>query len=210
MQIDKKQLSSALIEAMDKEELHTSECARLLNVKPCYISMARSEKSWDAMGRAPWIRIEEWLNTRAPLKEFVIPKDEPITIRKIETKSQEPAQMLSEVKEIKTRKTRKVNGEKSVKVILFQGELEKLNNRIEELNLLVTKLMGDNNTLAVKLHETEEKLWVLEDETIPVMSQRIKELENKAVPLRAQEDHQATSLKSGGIVIFQRNIYPKP
>ena len=62
--INRKQISDALKEAMNREELHTRDAARALNLHPCYISMAQNPNSWDAMGKAPWVRLEEWINTR--------------------------------------------------------------------------------------------------------------------------------------------------
>lgn len=75
---EKKRLSEALKEAMIKEELHTSQAAKYLNLAPYYISMAQNEKSFAAMGVAPWIRIKEWMETRMKISEFTIPEGEPI------------------------------------------------------------------------------------------------------------------------------------
>jgi hypothetical protein len=76
--INKKQISEALIKAMQREELHTRESAQKLNLNPCYISMAQNPNSWDAMGKASWIRLEEWFNTNSPLGLFTIPAGEEI------------------------------------------------------------------------------------------------------------------------------------
>jgi hypothetical protein len=72
----KKMISELLIKAMEHEELNTRATAKLLNINPCYVSMARSEKSWEHMGSTPWMRLEEWYLTREPLKEFKIPPEE--------------------------------------------------------------------------------------------------------------------------------------
>ena len=76
--INKKQISEALIKAMQREELHTREAAQKLNLNPCYLSMAQNPNSWDAMGKASWIRLEEWFNTNSPLGLFTIPAGEEI------------------------------------------------------------------------------------------------------------------------------------
>ena len=80
--INKKELSEALREAMDKEMLHTREAARLLNINPCYISMALNEKSWDHLGISAWQRIEDWLLTREPLKIYKFPEGEEVFVPK--------------------------------------------------------------------------------------------------------------------------------
>lgn len=74
----KKQISEALKEAMNREDLHTRETAKYLNLNPCYVSMAQNEKSWDSMGKTPWIRLEEWFRIRGPISEFLIPAGEEI------------------------------------------------------------------------------------------------------------------------------------
>lgn len=95
---DKKELSCLLIEAMDREDLHTGQAARFLNLNPMYVSMARSEKSWKAIGAAPWVRIEEWARTRQKLSEFKIPEGEEIWVRpqKDETKGEHKPQAAAE------------------------------------------------------------------------------------------------------------------
>jgi hypothetical protein len=75
---EKELLSAALQEAMSREELGRSETAKLLNLNPCYVSMACRQNQWPSMGKTPWIRIAEWASTRMPLKAFVIPEGEPI------------------------------------------------------------------------------------------------------------------------------------
>jgi hypothetical protein len=76
--MDKKAISEALKEAINKKDLNTRAAAKALNLNPIYISMAQNPKSWDAMGKTPWIRLEEWLNTRGPLALFNIPEGEEI------------------------------------------------------------------------------------------------------------------------------------
>ena len=76
--MDKKAISDALREAMNKENLHTRQVASYLNLNPCYISMSLNSNSWDAMGKAAWERINAWYESRTPLSQFNIPKSEEI------------------------------------------------------------------------------------------------------------------------------------
>jgi hypothetical protein len=76
--IRKRVLMDSLKEAMSKEDLNTRAAARCLNLNPCYLSMAQNPNSWDAMGKAPWERIELWADTRDKLSSFVIPEGEEI------------------------------------------------------------------------------------------------------------------------------------
>lgn len=57
--INRKEISEALKEAANREDLHTREIAQKLNLMPCYISMAQNPKSWDSMSKAAWVRLEE-------------------------------------------------------------------------------------------------------------------------------------------------------
>lgn len=77
-EINKKAISEALIAAINREELHTRQAASYLNLNPCYLSMAQNPKSWDAMGKAPWVRLQEWFDTNEPLNKFQIPDGEEI------------------------------------------------------------------------------------------------------------------------------------
>lgn len=76
--LNKEQISDALIEAMNKEDLHTRAAAGHLNLNPCYISMAQNPKSWDSMSNPAWVRLEEWYGTRGPIALFEIPDGEEI------------------------------------------------------------------------------------------------------------------------------------
>lgn len=78
----KKSMVSALKEAMNREELNTRTTAKLLNLNPCYISMAMNEQNWPSMGKAPWARIEEWFRTEQTLAAFAIPEGETIWEKK--------------------------------------------------------------------------------------------------------------------------------
>jgi hypothetical protein len=76
--VDKKSISEALREAMNKEELHTRQAARFLNLNPAYISMSLNPNSWNAMSKMAWFRLEDWFNRREPLSSFSIPEGEEI------------------------------------------------------------------------------------------------------------------------------------
>jgi hypothetical protein len=77
---NRKEISEALKEAMNKEDLHTRDAAKYLNINPCYISMAQNPNSWDSMGKASWIRLEEWFNTNSRITLFEIPSGEEIWV----------------------------------------------------------------------------------------------------------------------------------
>jgi hypothetical protein len=77
---NRKEISEALKEAMNKEDLHTRDAAKYLNINPCYISMAQNPNSWDSMGKASWIRLEEWFNTNSKIALFEIPPGEEIWV----------------------------------------------------------------------------------------------------------------------------------
>lgn len=74
----KKEISDALREAMNREEINTRAAAAALNLNPCYISMCLNPNSWDSMAKAAWERIEEWFYTRDLLELFSIPEGEEI------------------------------------------------------------------------------------------------------------------------------------
>ena len=76
--MDKKTISEHLIDALNKEDLPRREAARFLNLNPRYVTMAQNPKSWDAMGRAAWERMEAWHETRQKISEFKIPDGEEI------------------------------------------------------------------------------------------------------------------------------------
>jgi hypothetical protein len=102
-EINKKQISEALIKAMQREELHTRETAQKLNLNPCYISMAQNPNSWDAMGKASWIRLEEWFNTNLPLALFEIPAGEEIWKTKEKVIKTDPEMTILSSKEVVTK-----------------------------------------------------------------------------------------------------------
>jgi len=97
-------IMEALREAMSKEELHTRGAAQALNLNPCYVSMALNPKSWDSMGKAAWIRLTNWYNTREPLGSFQIPDGEEIW----KPKERDPAARITEPETPKKAKKIKV------------------------------------------------------------------------------------------------------
>lgn len=157
MKPDRKQISAALIEHLEREELHTGEAAKYLNLNPCYISMAKSEKSWDAMSTTAWNRLEEWFNTRENIKDFKIPEGEEIWKKP----ERDPSTRITEPDVTKVRKERKSVDEhspenlvhpkfppdrveshkdpskkekpgKSVNLIIYKAELEALRKLVDE------------------------------------------------------------------------------
>lgn len=76
--LTRKEISEALREAMNREDLANRAAAQKLNLNPCYISMALNPNSWDSMGKAAWARLEEWVDTREALGQFEIPAGEEI------------------------------------------------------------------------------------------------------------------------------------
>jgi hypothetical protein len=76
--IDKKAISEALREAMNKEDLHTRQAASFLNLNPCYVSRVLNPKHWDSMSKTARERLQEWFESREPIKDFKIPEGEEI------------------------------------------------------------------------------------------------------------------------------------
>lgn len=227
-QNEKQQISEHLIEAMNREELHTRKAAEYLNLNPCYISMAKRVSSFNAMSAAAWERLADWHQSRDKISAFVIPEGEELykpADRKV-TEKEEP--------EVKPEKKVEKSG-KSVKLILNKAEMAVMQKDIEllkrELDVVKhTKVSEVDNDLIGKVeflskevealkntlrgldevitnmdrpHEKDIsdiqiELWVLKDETIAVMSREIKSLQ------RALEGFKVNDNKPS-IVIFQRN-----
>jgi hypothetical protein len=84
-----KEISEAFVKAMQREDLHTREAARKLNLNPCYVSMLINPGTWDSLSNAAWTRFQEWCLSNLPITEFHIPEGEPIwvpPVKKEETK----------------------------------------------------------------------------------------------------------------------------
>jgi hypothetical protein len=220
---EKRTLRDHLLSCIDKESLHTREVAQALNLAPCYISWVKNEKFWDGMSKASWDRLEEWHLTREPIKLFTIPEGEqPIEIKgeKTEVSHQEqrisehsPENLLPEAGTIKLKRkyTRHTPGEgKGVKIILQKEEIEQLNRRIDLLIEDKSKkekqlqyFIDGHGKLASVVEDLEKKVFVLEDESLAVMRQQIKDLQEGI-------GHLVTLPKPDGktqIVFFQRNTY---
>ena len=213
---DKREIVSALKEHIDREELHTSEAAKHLNLNPIYVSLAKNEKNWDSISRAAWERLEEWFFSRAPLKDFQIPEGEEIYKAKEKTRSihaqesKEPDEHSPEAvftpgdeKPLKRHyKPRAEKPGKSVKIIINQAEIAALNKRVD----LLTK---DLNDVAGILKESEINVGVLIN---LVNEEKVKteELQAQVKDLQEGMGHLVTIPKAEskpGIVVFQRNIY---
>lgn len=131
--IKKQAITADLIAAMQREELHTREAAKYLNLNPCYLSMAQNSKSWDSMGNAPWVRLQEWWDTRDLLSKFQIPEGEEIWKPK-----EKPEKATNEKKEKKTRKVYRAIAESISEIaeseIAYRKVMEDHDKRVIERN----------------------------------------------------------------------------
>ena len=219
---EKRQIVASLIEHMEREELHTGQAAQYLNLNPCYVSMAKSEKSWDSMGKKPWERLAEWFATRANIKDFVIPEGEEIFKRP----ERAPSARITEpdvpkVKKVKE-ETKELNGCPFVEPVFNPGE--KIARKSPPKKTKKTKV--DLKADLMELADLRQKVKFLEEQNKSAMmlfaasEASIKACENKCENLlTAIRDHEiliqrlerpepiAKPRKS--IVVFQRNIYHK-
>lgn len=198
MKPEKKQISAALIEHLEREELHSGQAAAFLNLNPCYISMAKNEKSWDAMGKKTWDRLEEWFNTRENIKDFKIPEGEEIWKKP----ERDPAARITKPDVSKVKKERKEVDEHSPEVLIKAKKEHNGKNvqliintaRFEAIDKQIADLKEENKKLLKGLQESEhyyellkdnydrlaQEQFVLIDETIPVILSRLDSL--KALP----------------------------
>jgi hypothetical protein len=218
MKPDKKAISAALIEQMNREELHTREAARFLNINPCYISMAKNENSWDAMGLKVWYRLNDWYVSNGKLSEFVIPEGEEIWQPKAKpVKPEKPAadehspESIFEVEAHKKAKLPAEKGHKIVKLVLHKAEMEILKDKIIDLEEKNKRFINALDLLNLKLEDTHknydklaQEQFVLIDETIPVILRRLEQLQKAAAVVSITKEKARK-----GIVIFQRNYYAK-
>jgi len=228
---EKKELSAALVEAMNREELHTGEAAVCLNVKACYISMAKNPDLFASIPQKAWDRIEEWMQTRGKIREFVIPEGEEIVAQKAYTprtsmpeltpkeekafrEAMGPEEHSPEAVEIASsqaprndggRKGKKQKNGKSVVLTLYKEELADLRQKVafleEDKKVYFESVQALSERLAASekvIDKMAKGLYVLEDETIPVILRRLEELQKPNTP---EARH--------SIVIFQRNNYKK-
>lgn len=202
---DKKEISEALIEAMNKENLHTRGVAEKLNLNPSYISMAKNPNYWDSMGKLAWERLEKWLDSRLKISEFQIPEGEELWKPNKKTKNamEEPVKPLK-VKDIehdditpggpqvavKPKKEKKEKNRKSVKPMLNQREMAKMNQRVESLEEEVESQQNDLAKFEESISDLKQRIEDVETGISHLVTIPKPEPENKP-----------------GIIIFQRNIY---
>jgi len=206
---DKKEIVSALKEHIDREELHTSEVGKYLNLNPMYISLAKNEKHWDGISKTAWDRLEEWFLSRGAIKDFQIPEGEDI----YKPKEKLPKEPKNPVKqepegpdehspeavftsgagkpEKKHYKPRAEKPGKSVKLIINQAEMSYLRQR-------VTFLEDNYRDVVVECSKMREELLGKVAELQTRVNNTLK-LIPSAVPVKKR--------KKSRIVIFQRNIY---
>jgi len=218
---------------MNREELHTGEAAACLNVKACYISMAKNPELFASIPAKAWDRIEEWMQTRGKIRDFVIPEGEEIVAQKVYTpRTSMPELTPKEEKAFREamgpeehspeavdegkiassqaprndggRKGKKQKNGKSVVLTLYKEELADLRQKVAFLEEDKKVYFESCQALSERIAEMEKKLFVFEDETIPVLLGRLKEIES-LLKSRPSE----TSGRQHGIVIFQRNLFKR-
>jgi hypothetical protein len=224
---DKKELAAHFNEALEHEDLHLSQAARFLNLNPCYITWIRNEKYWSDISAAAWSRFEAWHLTRGKLSDFQVPEGEAIWEKKKPAPKTEPEGidehspdnlLPPETPKQKRKYTRHDQGEgKTVKIILQKEEIEQLKKRVDlltednnrlaqsvkELHTNNLILLSENEKLGSLISELSKKIFVIEDESLAVMRQEIKDLQEGI-------GHLVTIPKpyvKPGIILFQRNIY---
>ena len=196
---DRKEIVSALKEHIDREELHTSEVGKCLNINPMYISLAKNEKHWDGLSKTAWDRLSEWFLTRGTIKDFQIPEGEEIykpkeKVRTIPAREQEgpdehsPEAVFTNGPGKPVRKHYKPRAEKpgkSVKIVLNQAEMSDLRQRVAFLE--------DNyKELIVEISKMREELL-----------DKISALKKQPpLPVTPKEKP-----RKPGLVIFQSYIY---
>jgi len=236
---EKRQIVASLIEHMEREELHTGQAAQCLNMNPIYVSMAKSEKSWDSMGKKPWERLAEWFATRANIKDFVIPEGEEI----FKKPERAPSARITEpdvpkVKKVKEEPEeyspanlmppdfppdRKMSGKNPSK----KAKGVKLNLKADAAGILKGLKDADKQfSLSMELADLRQKVKFLEEQNKSAMmlfaasEASIKACENKYENLlTAIRDHEILIQRlerpeliakpRKSIVVFQRNIYQK-
>jgi hypothetical protein len=237
--LNKKEISEALIKALDKENLHTREAARCLNLNPIYVSMARNENSWPAMGKAPWIRLQEWLYSRGPIARFDIPEGEEIFVPKPYIPKVKPAAKpefktdlkdvakaapeddcdmhLPEIKEKKEVKKKKVPDQKrEVNLILNKAELAALDKKFSPLFTLFENALSAINSVKQDIGLQNKYLGEIRTDIEGLKTdvdtlQKTPAVEETHAKLEATWGSPEKKKKKKGwsIVFFQRNIYQK-
>jgi hypothetical protein len=233
MKPERKQISAALIEHLEREELHSGQAAAFLNLNPCYISMAKSEKSWGAMSNTAWARLEEWFNTRENIKDFVIPEGEEI-FRKLE---RDPQTRITEPDVPKAKKEKFSNNDEAF-ALLQKGAkalLEKDTDEHSPANLIpeIPVAKKEKNGKSVKLVINQAEIEALRkdvDTQNKIIAGFIERFDGIEVKLHSIEEKYSNMLgflreheirldqlqkqpeknkkkPSKGIVIFQRNYF---
>jgi hypothetical protein len=194
---EKKDCSEALIRAMEREELHTGEAAKHLNLNPAYISMIKNPKLWDSLPVKAWERVNDWRLTRDRIGSYVIPigeevykaPEKKVTETMVELNPKEEKAFVEAVKEKKS-KPRK-STEISVEIA---NALSERIAKLESQNEVLQKLLIDAEN---KINGLGGNFFAMQDETISVMIARLNTIEKR---LKKTD-------RPSGIVIFQRNIY---
>jgi hypothetical protein len=222
---NRKEISDALIEAMNKESLHSREVGSRLNMNPIYVSMARNPKMWDSMSKAAWLRLEEWLYSRGPISMFEIPAGEeiwkpkektskaetgkPVAVKEPEEHSPEAifknlseqeAAFVNEIKPIiqkgGKRLAKKEKNGKSVKLVINKAELDALKTKVEFLENKVLKQLTNSVTQVAELRNKFEEL----NEELDLVDVALR---NHISILHGDKK----AKESSGIVLFQKNIF---
>jgi hypothetical protein len=204
---DKEHIMNELRAAMNREELHTRQVAKCLNLMPAYISMALNPKSWDSMSKAAWSRLEEWYLSRDKITNFQLPVGEALYVVKEKTykttpKATEepdehsPQSVLSTKKQ--QPKTHRQKAGKSVRLVINQAEIADLRQKVKFLE-------GEMNSSLLLFREFEAEKKVLSALYADLITVKIPELERRIEELSVPS--QLVAEEKPRIVIFQRNIY---
>jgi hypothetical protein len=230
---NRKEISDALIEAMNKEDMHSREVGLRLNMNPIYVSMARNPKMWDSMSKAAWSRLEEWLYTRGPISLFEIPAGEetwkpkektskaepgkPVAVKEPEEHSPEAifknlseqeAAFVNEIKpiiqKVGKRLAKKEKNGKSVKLVINKAEMEALQAKVEFLENEVLKQLTNSVTQVAELRNKFDELDKERDRVYASLPDMIDASLRNHISI-SHGDKKAK--ESSGIVLFQKNIF---
>ena len=141
----KKEIADHYMEAINREDLHTSQAGRFLNLNPCYLSMVKNQKHWPSMSQAAWDRLEEWHESRCKISEFIIPEGEPIF------KKPERKPSLPEEGDLVNAKKRKIPSPPTPP----EARKIKHTSRKKEARQPGIKLSSDTSEGSIKLLETK-------------------------------------------------------
>lgn len=226
MKPDKKQISAALIEHLNREELHTREAAKFLNINPCYISMAKNENSWDAMGKTAWIRLEQWFYTRENIKDFKIPEGEEIFVVKKKTEPEKYTNIKERRGKLKIEpkvlpekepeehspeqlvaETKKQSPGKIVRLVINKAEIEDLQKQLNVLQEFIKNQEKVTKELRQLSQDISISQFILLEENFKPLLTRVEDIERSLKPTGITKLPEYD--QKPHIVIFQRNIYQK-